>query len=416
MPQPSHPDAGSASSALQSILRTIAETFGWEAALYWIRDPGEERLRCTDTWSAPGAAQQFLEASRPLRLASGDHSLPGRVWHTRAPASVEDLLREPHSERRDAALAAGMRGATAFPVLDGRALTGVVEFLGRLPQSPNAGLARAAALLGRLTGQLLGRERAEAELRQSRARLQGIVDSASEAIIMVDEAQRIVLFNPAAEHIFRCAAADALGTSLGQLVPKRYRAAHAGYVRDFAQGLTLGRARHAVTTTGLRADGEEFPAEATYSRLTQNGTTLLTVILRDITKRVRAERRLRESEAQLRVITDNVPAMIGHVDAHGRVRFANASYAALVGSRPDELVGRQLRDIVPAQHRAATTAHIEAALAGHSVSYKREHRTADGDIRSLEVAFVPDRLEDGTVRGFYSFARDITERKRAEDT
>ena len=144
------------------------------------------------------------------------------------------------------------------------------------------------------------RERAEAMRRESEQRLAGIVSSAMDAIISVDTAQRIVLFNAAAEQMFRCPAADAVGRSLDRFIPERFRALHAGHVRAFGEQGMTSRAMGRLGSLGaLRADGEEFPMEASISQVEVGGQKLFTVIVRDITQRREIEKTLQRIAAEL---------------------------------------------------------------------------------------------------------------------
>ena len=146
-------------------------------------------------------------------------------------------------------------------------------------------------------------KRAEQELRESRARFEGIIDSAMDAIISIDETQRVVLFNAAAERMFGCAAAEALGQSLERFIPLRLRAAHRAHVRSFGSTGVTSRAMGKLgDLTALRADGREFLIEASISQTEVSGAKLFTVILRDTTKRKEAEEALSRSEGQLRAL------------------------------------------------------------------------------------------------------------------
>jgi PAS domain S-box-containing protein len=131
---------------------------------------------------------------------------------------------------------------------------------------------------------------AEESLRESKERLAGILSSAMDAIITVDDDHRIVLFNEAAERMFGCLAAQALGRPLNRFIPDRFRAAHTEQLRRFGEtggaSRTMGRL---LTLTALRSDGAEFPIEATISSIEVGGRKLYTVIYRDITERKRAE-------------------------------------------------------------------------------------------------------------------------------
>ena len=147
--------------------------------------------------------------------------------------------------------------------------------------------------------------RSELSLEDNRARLAGIVGSAMDGIITVDEQQRIVLLNPAAETMFQYKAADLLGKSLDVLIPLRSREAHREDVREFGQSGTTRRTKGQLgSVTGLRADGTEFPIEASISRVDIAGQKLFTVILRDISERKRVERLLNTQFAVARVLSE----------------------------------------------------------------------------------------------------------------
>jgi PAS domain S-box-containing protein len=125
------------------------------------------------------------------------------------------------------------------------------------------------------------------------ARLGGLLDSAMDAILTIDEAQRITLYNRAAEKIFGWPADQVLGKPLDLLLPQRYRARHGEHVRRFgATGVTSRRMGGTTVIHGLRAGGEEFPMDASISQLDTPEGNVFTVILRDVTERVRAQREL----------------------------------------------------------------------------------------------------------------------------
>jgi PAS domain S-box-containing protein len=132
--------------------------------------------------------------------------------------------------------------------------------------------------------------RIQDELQASQAKFSGILAIAADAIITVDQAQRIVHFNRGAEEIFGYSANEAIGRHLAVLLPPRYRAQHDGHLERFAQSPTTARRmgeRRAIF--GLRSDGTEFPAEASISKLVAPDGILFTVVLRDITSQKRAE-------------------------------------------------------------------------------------------------------------------------------
>jgi PAS domain S-box-containing protein len=151
-------------------------------------------------------------------------------------------------------------------------------------------------------------ERARGALDEAQRRLGAIVDSAMDAVITVDEEQNIVLFNRAAEQVFRVRREEMLGTPLDRLLPARFRGAHRGHIEGFGRtGVTSRRMGDVTTLWALRADtGEEFPIEASISQALEGGKRFYTVILRDITVRKQAEDALKESQRELRDLSARV--------------------------------------------------------------------------------------------------------------
>jgi PAS domain S-box-containing protein len=146
--------------------------------------------------------------------------------------------------------------------------------------------------------------RLRGELREGEARLDAIVQSAMDAIITVDAGQRIVLFNQAAERMFRIGAREAIGAPLDRFVPEELRTAHRAHIERFGRtGETARRMGRQQALRALRADGTEFPIEASISHATVAGQRLFTVILRDITARLAANAEIERSHAQLRSLT-----------------------------------------------------------------------------------------------------------------
>ncbi|HSD60094.1 MAG TPA: PAS domain-containing protein, partial [Burkholderiales bacterium] len=133
----------------------------------------------------------------------------------------------------------------------------------------------------------------------------------------------------------------------------------------------------------------------------------------DITERKRVDEALRASEAQLRLVTDNVPAMIAYLDENELCRFANRNYAAMFGREVPEVVGQHLRSIAGPDNYRIIEPHIHRALAGETVRYERPHHNSEGRLE-LEVVLVPHRDASGEVRGIYVMISDITERRAVD--
>jgi PAS domain S-box-containing protein len=142
--------------------------------------------------------------------------------------------------------------------------------------------------------------RTQQALSDKAERLNAILDTAMDAIISVGDDSRILLFNHAAEELFGIPRGQALGLRLENLIPTAHRDAHAGRMLAFAAEERPGRMMaEGRVIRGLRANGQEFPAEASISTTIENGQRLFTVILRDVTERERHMTALTRSNLEL---------------------------------------------------------------------------------------------------------------------
>ncbi|HEX4997522.1 MAG TPA: PAS domain S-box protein [Terriglobia bacterium] len=142
------------------------------------------------------------------------------------------------------------------------------------------------------------RKRAEEALRRSEAKFSGIVSIAADAIISIGADQRIIIFNEGAESIFGYAKDEVIGAPLDILLPERFRALHRRHVAEFAASdESARRMSERSDVFGLRKNGEEFPAEASISKVDVDHTTFLSVVLRDVTSRKAIEEALRRAVA-----------------------------------------------------------------------------------------------------------------------
>ena len=132
----------------------------------------------------------------------------------------------------------------------------------------------------------LQRRSSERVRQEQQAQLSGIIESAMDALVMVDAAHRITLFNPAAEAMFGRKEADLLGSPLDALLPPSARAGHSAQIQAFGTtGAATRRMGRARSITGVRANGESFPIEASISKLDVHGQRFYTAILRDVSQR-----------------------------------------------------------------------------------------------------------------------------------
>jgi PAS domain S-box-containing protein len=264
-------------------------------------------------------------------------------------------------------------------------------------------------------------ERARDALEESEARLAGIVDSAMDAIITVDEQQRILLFNRTAEQLFRRRREEAIGAPLDIFIPERFRAAHRGHIERFGRtGVTSRRMGESPALWALRAGGEEFPIEASISQVAVGGRRYFTVILRDITARKRAQDELQRQLDLNRRYLDTVQTIMVALDAEGRVAMINRKGCETLGYAEHELLGQNWFEACLPQPEGMETAYpvFRRIMAGELQAvehFENRIRCRDGGLRL--IAWHNAELKDaaGKVVGTLSSGEDITERRRTEE-
>ena len=255
----------------------------------------------------------------------------------------------------------------------------------------------------------------------------GILKSAMDAIITVDENESIVLFNAAAERIFGWPVAAAIGAPLERLIPERFRAVHHGHIRRFGEtGTTTRRMGARLTLFGLRANGEEFPIDASISQVRIGERKLYTVILRDVTEARRSENALqsayharRTANEQLLGIIQSAMDAIITVDAGQRIVVFNEAAEKIFRCRAQDAIGTLLERFIPPRFHAAHREHVarfgETRVTARAMGARLDlfGLRADGEEFPIDAS-----ISQVTVDGekFYTvILRDVSERRRAEE-
>jgi PAS domain S-box-containing protein len=263
-------------------------------------------------------------------------------------------------------------------------------------------------------------EQRTAALGESEGRLAGVIQSAMDSIISVDDQHRIVLFNSAAERMFRCAATELLGQPLLRLIPQRFHAAHGGHIRKFGEtGVTNRDMGTMGALWAVRADGQEFQIEASISQVVTGGKKLFTVILRDVTERVQAEQTLRETQDRMTGIIASAMDSIITVDEQQHIVLFNAAAEQMFRCPAPQALGQPIERFIPQRFRAAHSGHIrkfeETGVTGHAMGALGALWAvrADGDEFQIEASI--SQIEAAGKKLFTVILRDITERKDAEE-
>lgn len=254
-------------------------------------------------------------------------------------------------------------------------------------------------------------------LRESQQRLTSIVQSAMDAIITVDQDQHILLFNKAAEQLFRCRAEDAIGNPIHQFIPEGFRQRHHSHMARFQQSAVTARPMgRPGSVRALRANGSEFPIEASISQVNVGGHSLCTVILRDITERLQSEDAIREREARFRNMADSAPVMMFITDARGSCTYLNRQWYDFTGQIEETGLQTGWLNQVHEDDRGRLVESLKVRsgpgirrLESRVLGYRGSFQWTLCSILSMVD-------EEGTFSGCIGSIVDITDRKMAEQT
>ncbi len=254
----------------------------------------------------------------------------------------------------------------------------------------------------------------ERALQASQERFAGILTLAPDAIVSVDEARHITLFNRAAEQTFGYAASEVLGQPLESLLPERFRAKHRQAVEGFGRSADVSREMAAsLPVVGLRKDGKEFPAECSISKQSGDGGRQYTVVVRDVTERRRWEQELRQASAYTRSLIEASLDPLVTISPQGKVTDVNRATEDVTGVPREQLIGTDFADYFTEPDKARA-GYRRVLTEGQVRDYPLTIRHRDGQTTDVHYNATLYRNEAGQIEGVFAAARDITARKRTE--
>ena len=249
----------------------------------------------------------------------------------------------------------------------------------------------------------------------SNVRFWQIVDAASDAIISVDDRQRIVVFNRQAERAFGYAEREAIGRPLTLLLPSRFQGGHDLHMARFKEEPESQRTMsERPVLLGRRKNGEEFPVEITISKTVSDGQSLMTAIVRDVSERQKMERELRESREALQDFLDNATDLAQSVGPDGRFTYVNRSWLRALGYTLEDLGRLTMLDVIHPDSRTHCEGVFERVMTGEPVHNVEAVFVAKDGRRITVEGNINSHVQHGTIFTRAIF-RDITERKLAEE-
>ncbi|WP_119303137.1 sensor histidine kinase [Dongia deserti] len=274
----------------------------------------------------------------------------------------------------------------------------------------------AAVSLGFARYQIHRRD-AEQRIRLNEAKFRAVTETASDAIISADRHGLIRYYNPGAERAFGYSEQEMIGEPLTRLMPERFRQAHAEGLQRYLNTREEKVIGKTVELVGLHKDGREFPVDLALASSEVDHDLFFTAIVRDITVRAEAQRKLRASEARFRDLLESAPDAVLITDDQGGIQLANAQAEQLFGYRREELIGQPIETLVPERYRGV---HV-----GHRKGYVGAARTRpmgaglelyglrkDGSEFPVAISLSPTQTVEGMA--VFCSVRDITEQRASE--
>ncbi|MFN4283275.1 MAG: PAS domain S-box protein [Alphaproteobacteria bacterium] len=252
---------------------------------------------------------------------------------------------------------------------------------------------------------------------KDQTRLDAVLDIVVDGIILIDARGRVLRFNPACEKLFGFHADEVVGQNVKMLMPEPFRAEHDGYLDNYrrtGERKIIGIGRE---VTGRRKDGSTFPMDLSVGEAKNGDERIFVGVIHDLTQRKNYESAILDSAMRLRSVLDTAVDGVILIDSRGVVAMFNPACEKLFGFHADEVVGQNVKMLMPEPFRAEHDGYLE-----------NYHRTGERKIIGIGRE-VTGRRKDGTTfpmdlsvgecviggqSSYVGVIRDLTERKRAE--
>jgi two-component system, sensor histidine kinase and response regulator len=271
------------------------------------------------------------------------------------------------------------------------------------------------SLLAKSAWSVIHRKQAEAALKESTELFEIIGNSALDALIVMNNAGNVTLFNPSAEKMFGYKEKEIMGKSVHDfLAPERYRQEFSEKFPEFrktGRGDAIGKV---VELIGLRKDGTEFPVEMSLAGFKKADEWMAVATVRDITKRKLTEDAFKKSEERYRSLVENINDVFYTLDNEGNITYISPVIERLSKYKVADLIGKSFIPLINPDDLPGLMESFNRLQSGQMEPSEFRILDKDGTVIYVSTSSRPV-YTDGQITGFTALMSNITERKRAEE-
>jgi two-component system sensor kinase FixL len=239
-----------------------------------------------------------------------------------------------------------------------------------------------------------------------------VVDTAVDAIVVIDRNAAIRSVNPATEQIFGYSAGELIGRDINILMPEPYAGEHDGYLANYLRTGTKKIIGIGREVAGRRKDGSVFPMDLSVGEAKAEGELFFVGIIRDISERKAVELAQQESTSRLRSILDTMPDGVIVIDERGIIQSFSPAAQRLFGYAESEVVGQNVKMLMPSPYHEGHDGYL-----GHYLSTGERRIIGIGRVvvglrkngETYPMGLAVGEFHVGETRYFTGFVRDLTE-------
>jgi len=390
--------------AMQMYLDKICDFTDWPVGHVYMPDTQDTTiLQPTKIWHLEDQKKfkAFREITEQMTCSRGK-GLPGRVLDTKQPVWIVDITKDAHFPRKEYAKAIEVRGGFAFPVLEGKNITAVLEFFSREVEEPDELILAIIANLAIQLGHITERKRAK----EAESMKLDLFESLPVGIDIVDQDGIILYANKILQTL---AGGNILGKKCYEVYSDcKKQCKNCPLKKPFKIGT------HKLTEVGHLLGNRTF--QITHTSIVHEGKNAILEIFTDITQRKKIEAAVAESERRYRNLIEYAPdAVLMHNGKN--ILFANMSAAKLLkAAHPKEIIGMDIMRLIAPNNQKILGERVKRMLEKNQVAppYEEAYLCIDGS--EITVETTATSLIYGGERVLQVVGRDITERKKAEKT